>query len=176
MSIASEIAFRIVGLFYVASGVLVARTLAMSAVTDATWSAIVGKASHPAERAREIWLAAGSVCVAAAGLALMLMLDVAAPLFVLATLQQLVYLYVVAPRFFDPHDAPEPTGRARTRNAAFVHLAVTVVVVAAAMNGALRPWRAEPVWLLGAAAAAVGFGALWTLRAMRVPEGGGEAE
>lgn len=176
MTIASEIAFRVVGLFYVASGVLVVRTLAMSAVTDATWSAIMGKAPHPAERAREIWLAAGSVSVAAAGLALMLLIDVAAPLFVLATLQQLVYLFVVAPRYFDPHDAPDALGRARTRNAAFVHLAVTVVVVAAAANGSLRPWHEAPVWLLGAATAIVALGVVWTVRAMRVPVGTGEAE
>lgn len=176
MSTAADLAFRLVGLFYLASGVLVVRTLAVSAMTDATWSAIMGKAVHPAERAREIWLAAGSVVIAAGGLALMLLLDVAAVLFVLGTLQQLVYLFVAAPRFFDPHDAPDPAGRASTRNAALVHLAVTVAVVAAAASGELRAWDEQPIWLLVAAGAVVAVGAVWTIAAMRVRSTLGNAE
>ncbi|NLH83613.1 MAG: hypothetical protein GX458_22625 [Phyllobacteriaceae bacterium] len=176
MSTAVDITFRLVGLFYMASGVLVVRTLAVSAMADATWTAIMGKPPHPAERIREIWLAAGSVVIAAGGLALMLLLDVAAVLFVLGTAQQLIYLHVVAPRFLDPHDPPDPVGRARTRNAALIHLAVTTVVATAAAGGDLRAWDEQPTWLLAAAGAVVAVGAVWTIAAMRVRSNVGEAE
>lgn len=171
-----EIVFRLLGLFYVASGVLVVRALAVGVTADAIHAALMGGAPHPAERIREIWLAAGSVVIAAGGLSLMLVLDAAAVLFALGTLQQLVYLFVVAPRFLDPYDAPDPAGRTQTRNAALIHLAVTVAVVAAAATGSLRPWHAEPGWLLAAAIAAVVAGAVWTARVMRRPAAFGEAD
>lgn len=176
MSIAAEIAFRIVGLFYLASGVLVVRSLAAAAMTDAVHAAIVGRPPHPAERRRAIWLAAGSVLIAVGGLALMLLLDVSAVLFLLGALQQFAYLFVVAPRFFDPHDEPDPVGRARTRNAAVAHLVATLAVVAAGATGGLRPWREESNWLLGAAVVAAALGVGWTLRAMRPRLGLGETE
>ncbi|MFG1370591.1 hypothetical protein V5F32_00280 [Xanthobacter oligotrophicus] len=168
MSIILETGLRALGLFYVLSGVVVVRSLAISAMADAAHAAIMGAPPHPAERAREIWLAAGSVVIGAGGLALALLVDVAAMLFVLGALQQLIYLVIVAPRFLDPHDEPDAGGRAKTWQAAVAYLVVTVLVVAAAKTGVLRPWQDMPAWLLAAAGGAVILGAAWTVRALAV--------
>lgn len=173
MTIAIEIVLRLLGAFYVMSGVLVVRSLAVSAMADATYAAIMGSAPHPAERAREIWLAAGSVLIGAGGLALALLLDVAAVLFVFGALQQFVYLGIVAPRFLDPYDEPDAAGRAKTWSAALAYLVVTALVVAAAKAGMLRPWQDAPIWLLGGAGAAIAFSAIWTARLLnrKLPDG-----
>ncbi|MFG1363192.1 hypothetical protein [Xanthobacter versatilis] len=176
MSIVIETGLRALGLFYVLSGVVVVRALAISAMADAAHAAIMGAPPHPAERAREIWLAAGSVLIGAGGLALALLIDVAAMLFVLGALQQLIYLVIVAPRFLDPHDAPDAGGRAKTWQAAVAYLVVTVLVVTAAKTGVLRPWQDMPAWLLAAASAAVILGAAWTIRALAVRNSTGTAE
>lgn len=176
MTMIVEFALRSLGLFYVLSGVLVVRSLALSVMADATYAAIMGGAPHPAERAREIWLAAGSVLIGAGGLALALLLDVAAVLFVLGALQQMVYLVIVAPRYLDPHDEPDAAGRAQTWRAAIAYVVVTAVVVAAAKAGVLHPWRESPGWLLALAGAAVIVGAGWTVLALRRPASSGGAE
>lgn len=176
MNIVVGPALQLIGLFYVVSGVLVVRSLAAGATMDAAWTAITGTAPHPAERAREIWLAAGSVLVGVGGLALVLLLDLAAVLFVLCALQQLVYLGIVAPRYLDPHDEPDPAGRAQSWNAAIIYLVPTALVVTAAWNGVLRPWQDVPPWLLGAAAAAVAAGIVWTVRALAVRMPAGKAD
>ncbi|MDI4655225.1 hypothetical protein [Xanthobacter autotrophicus] len=176
MTFIIEAILRLLGLFYVLSGVLVVRSLAVSAMADAAYAAIMGGPPHPAERAREIWLAAGSVLIGAGGLALVLLLDVAVVLFVLGALQQMVYLVIVAPRFLDPHDAPDGAGRAKTWQAAIFYLVVTALVVAAAKAGLLRPWQDMPAWLLAAAGAAVVLGAAWTVRALGVRGSVGAAD
>ena len=167
----AETILRAIGFFYAATSLLVIRTLAVSAVADTTWAAIMGEPSHPAARRREIWLAAGALVIGAGGLALLLLLDLALPLFVLGALQQAVYLAHAAPRWFDPHDEPDTDGRRRTVNAAFVHAGATLAVAAAAWGGLLRPWTAEPLWLTGGAAAIVAAVVLWTLRALARPRG-----
>ncbi|MFG1331856.1 hypothetical protein V5F41_11455 [Xanthobacter autotrophicus] len=176
MNIAFEAVLRALGLFYVLSGVLVVRSLAVSAMADATYSAIVGTPTHPAERAREIWLAAGSVLIGVGGLALVLLLDVAAVLFILGAIQQLAYLGFIAPRYFDPHDEPDAGGRAKTWNAAIVYVVATALVVAVARGGVLRPWLDAPVWLLVAAGVAIVAGVVWTVRALSVRGSVGKAE
>ncbi|MFG1349468.1 hypothetical protein [Xanthobacter autotrophicus] len=176
MTFIVETILRLLGLFYVLSGVLVVRSLAVSAMADGAYAALMGAPAHPAERAREIWLAAGSVLIGAGGLALVLLLDVAVVLFVLGALQQMVYLVIVAPRFLDPHDAPNAAGRAKTWQAAFFYLAVTVLVAAAAKAGLLRPWQDMPAWLLAAAGVAVVLGAAWTVRALGMRGSVGEAD
>lgn len=176
MNIAVETALRVVGLFYVMSGVLVVRSLAVSGMADAAYTAIMGTPPHPAERARELWLAASSVLIAAGGLALILLLDLAAVLFILGALLQIAYLGVIAPRYLDPHDAPDAGGRAKTWNAAIVYLVATGLVVLAALGGVLRPWHDAPVWLLGAAGVALVAGIGWTVWAMRLRKSLGQGE
>lgn len=176
MNLVIEGVLRALGLFYVLSGVLVVRSLAVSAMADAAYEAIVGTPPHPAERVREIWLAAGSVMIGAGGLALVLLLDVAAILFIFGAIQQVAYLGFVAPRYLDPYDEPDAAGRAQTWNAAIVYLVATALVVAAAWSGVLRPWQDVPLWLLGAAGAAVVAGIVWTVRAVGMRGSTGKAE
>ncbi|MFG1479787.1 hypothetical protein V5F53_14175 [Xanthobacter sp. V4C-4] len=176
MPIVVETALRLLGLFYVLSGVVVVRSLAASAMADATYAAIMGTAPHPAERARETWLAAGSVLIGTGGLALVLLLDVAAVLFVLGAIQQVVYLGVVAPRYLDPHDEPDAAGRAKTWTAAIVYLLATAIVVAAERGGVLRPWLDAPRWLLGAAGLAVAAGIAWTVWRLGIRGSAGKGE
>lgn len=166
MTLLAETALRLIGLFYLFSGIMVVRSLAASSMADATYAAIMGGPPNRAERLREIWLAAGSVLIGAGGLALMLPIDLAAVLFVLGALQQVAYLGFIAPRFLDPEDPPDAAGRARTWNAALVYLVATAVVVAAAWAGLLPSWRDTPAFLLGLAAGAVVAGAVWTVRAL----------
>jgi len=176
MTLAIETVLRFLGLFYVLSGIVVVRTLAASGMADATYAAIMGTAPSRAERLREVWLGVGSVLIGLGGLALALLLDAAAVLFVLAAAQQGAYLLVVAPRCFDPADPPDPAGRAKTRNAAIVYGIVTALVVAAAGTGLLRPWHELPGWLAAAAAVAALAGIGWAAWALGLRDALGKVD
>jgi hypothetical protein len=107
----------------------------------------------------------GSILILAGGAALMLLLHAAPWLFVISSIGQAVYLFVLAPRYFDVVDPPDEQGRRQTTNAFVIYVAVTALVVWAAVTDRLIPWRDVPWPLIAAAAvtvAAYSVYLLWT--------------
>jgi hypothetical protein len=92
--------------------------------------------------------------------ALMLLLDVAAWLFLLAAAGQAVYLFWLAPHWFDPIDPPDPAGRRQTTNAFVIYTAATAFVCWAALTGGLLSLQDVPwPWLAAAGAATAALAA-----------------
>jgi hypothetical protein len=147
-----EVVLRAMGVFYIAGAVLVVRMARVSEIMDQALAAISGEAPNRAEQFRQTWLMAGAVVTGVGGLALLMLLDLAFWIMVAAAAQQALYIGFVAPRWLDPLDPPDPTGRQQTRNAFVVYGVATALVGAALGAGLLRPWQDEPGWLLAAAA------------------------
>lgn len=139
-------ALRAIGAFYALGGLLVWRNARTEAVADQVLAAIEGKPQQPASVWRTRWLAGSALSLMFCGLSLALLLEWAAPLFVLNWTGQALYLGVLAPRIFDPVDAPSPSGRRATINAFLLFCLTTALVLVASTTGVLRPWRT----LLGA--------------------------
>ncbi len=74
----------------------------------------------------------------------MLLLDIAPWLFVISSIGQAVYLFVLAPRYFDVVDPPDEQGRRQTTNAFVIYVAATTLVVWAAVLDRLVSWRDVP--------------------------------
>lgn len=124
---------RLAGGFYFLTAFLVIRATAQSAFLDQVLGAL--SAPSPAEsRAaglRKTWLGLGALLTGAAGLSGAVGWSAAGLLFLAACLGQWTWLLVVAPRFVDPFDAPSPSGRRATRNAALGHTALTIATITA---------------------------------------------
>jgi len=114
---ALDIALRLIGAFYVFAGVVAARQVVQSNMLDYAIAAISGDKPARAEWLRSVWLAVGALLVLAGGAALLLRMDVAAPLFVLSALGQALYITVLAPFYFDKAEREADAERARRREA-----------------------------------------------------------
>ena len=157
-------ALTLIGAFYTFAGWIATRAGLTSLFMDHAIAAISAKKPKAAEMAQSYWLIAAANLIFAGGVALILRLNLAMWLFLASVFAQVLYLYYLAPRFFDREDPPDAKGRAQTRNAFVVYLAATAFVVWAAYRGALLSWQDVPGPLLLAACAAVAaqFGyAIW---------------
>jgi len=152
----SDVALRLVGAFYTFAGVVASRAGVMSRMLDATIAAIGGERPSWAETARALWMACAGIVILAGGVALMLQTHLAAWLFVISALAQAIYLGVVAPKFLDPTDPPDATGRQQTTNAFVFYLAATALVLWANVSGRLQDWHSLPWPIAPLAVAAVG--------------------
>ncbi|RAK65419.1 hypothetical protein [Phenylobacterium kunshanense] len=133
---------------------LVVRAAAQTALMDAVLGALSANVEPAGQRAsdiRRLWLTAGAVLTGLGGLAAAVGWSAAAPLFLAACIGQWTWLLIVAPRFVDPSDAPDPAGRRATRNAALGHTALTIAVLAA--WGQLVGWPALALPMQAAAGA-----------------------
>jgi hypothetical protein len=148
-----SIILRLVGAFYAFAGVVATRAAVTSHFLDRAIAAIGGKPTPRAETLQFWWLLGSAVLVGAGGLALMLLLDIAAWLFLASALGQAAYIAVLAPRYFDVADPPDARGRRQTVNAFVVYAAATAFVLWALATGRLAGWRELP-WPVPAAAAA----------------------
>lgn len=135
---AADIVLRLVGAFYVFAGIMALRVTLASRFIDVALAAIEAKPPPPAETWRAAWLALASLLVLAGGLALLLMSDWAPALFAASLLGQVFYLGLLAPRVFDPHDPPDPSGRRQSINAAVLYAFATAFVLWAAASGKLN--------------------------------------
>lgn len=166
----TELLLRALGLFYVFAGWISSRAGLTSHMLDRALAGISASKPNAAETAQAVWLLASSWLVLAGGVALALMSELAAPLFVLSALGQAAYLAVVAPRWFDPVDPPDTKGRQQTRNAFYVYTAVTAAILLAASDGRPTPWQdiAGPLRAAGLAVAALHAGYIlivfWKIR------------
>ncbi len=138
---ASEIALRLIGAFYVFAGFVATRAALTSHMLDKALAAIGGKGLSRVERAISTWHLSAAGLVLLSGLALLMLLDAALWLFIASALGQAVYLYIVAPSWFDVEDPPDPKGRQQTTNAFFVYCAATALVGWAAYTGMLRTFQ-----------------------------------
>lgn len=161
--IVADVFLRLMGAFYGIACLATIRAAAMSRFLDQALGAItkVDPQVSAAETWRSRYLIANAFLVGIGGVLLAARLDLAAAVFVIEAVAYGVYLFILSPRLFDPHDPPEEPGRSQTWNAFWIYLGATAIVLAAWWSGFLQPARAQP-WpvlaICGAVVAAlVGF-------------------
>lgn len=164
---AGGVVLILIGFFYTMAAIVTIRVGAMNMLMTNALSAIspVDPRERAAERNRGWLLGLMAVLYGAGGILLMLRLDLAAAVFLVSAILYGLYLYWIAPRFLDPWDPPEGSGRSSTRNAFFLYLGATAVVLAAWQGGALRRASDENPWVLAAAAVLVTALAVYALHA-----------
>ncbi|MGE3227919.1 MAG: hypothetical protein AB7J30_00570 [Hyphomicrobium sp.] len=148
------------------------RAALTSHFVDRAIAAIEGKKPSSIETAQSCWLLTAATLVLAGGVALLFLLDVAAWLFVASAVGQALYLFVLAPSYFDRVDPPDPAGRGRSTNAFWVYLLATALVLWAQSGDRLMHWEeaSRPALLLPSAvvAAHVAY-VVWTIASAPAP-------
>ncbi len=134
---AIDLVLRAVGAFYILAGFVATRAALSSRFLDHAIAALGGEAPSAAETLKFRWHVASSAIILIGGVALLLLVDAAVWLFLLSSALQALYLVWVAPRYIDPWDEPDATGRSQTRNAFVVYLLATALVVWALSAGRL---------------------------------------
>lgn len=168
---AIDLLLRFVGAFYVFAAYVGARASLMSLLIDRAIAAIGGTAPPRADLFKSYWLIAASVIVMIGGAALLFLLDVAVWAFLASSVGQAIYLFYVAPRYFDAEDPPDETGRRQSLNAFVLYLMATAGVVWAASAGRLAGVT-EVSWpLVAAPAAMVAVHVIYILRGAKAPAG-----
>lgn len=172
---AAEIGLRVVGLFYAFAGYAATRAGLTSYFLDQAIAAIAAKRPSSTETAQAMWLLAASTVVMIGGILLMLLIDWAVWVFLASLLGQIVYLFYLAPRYFDVEDEPDPKGRQGSMNAFVIYGAATALVVWGLLTGKLHHWS-DVAWpalaVAGAAVAAhIAYVARMVMKPM-VPGGG----
>lgn len=136
--LAGEIGLVALGAFYAFAGSVAARAALRARFLDVAMAAIAGERPPRIDTYRTLWLLVSALNVAAGGMALFVRSDWALPLFLLGLLGQVLYLAVLAPRVFDPAEAPVASGRRQTVNAAVIYALATALVVWAYSAGLLK--------------------------------------
>jgi len=137
-----------IGAFYAFAGYAGTRAGLTSHFVDRAIAAIACSKPSKIETAQTYWLLGAATVVMAGGLAVLFLLDVGAWLFLVSAVGQAIYLFYLAPRFFDAAEAPDPVGRRRSMNAFVIYLASTAFVVWGLSKGELASWReVEWPWL-----------------------------
>lgn len=151
----TDIVLRLVGAFYAFAGYAATRAGLTSLFVDRAISAIEMKRPPAAETAQTIWLLSAAGLIFAGGVLLVFAIDLAVWLFAASSLGQAAYIYHVAPRYFDPVNAPDEQGRRQSTNAFVLYAAATAFVTWAAYTGRLASVRDTPWPILAIACAAV---------------------
>lgn len=151
----ADLLIRLLGAFYIFAGVVATRAALTSRFADTVIAALDGGAPSRIERQKSLWLIASSAVVFAGGVALFAGLDLARWLFLASAAGQAVYLFALAPQYFDKADPPDARGRRQTTNAFVIYVAATALVFWAAAVGHLMPLATAPAWLSALAAMAV---------------------
>jgi len=146
LTAAAGLALRLLGGFYALGALFGLRRLAMDMLLTQALAAIARPDPREtrAETRRAWFLASQLMLVGVVGLALMALLDLALPLMLVSAGVYALYLFVLAPRLFDPFDPPEEPGRGQTWRAFWLYLAAAALVGLAGWGGVLRPVRDEP--------------------------------
>ncbi|TCH97410.1 hypothetical protein EJV46_14840 [Roseococcus sp. SYP-B2431] len=146
LTAAAGLALRLLGAFYALGALFGLRRQATDMLLTQALAAIArpDPRETQAETRRAWFLASQLMLVGVAGLALMALLDLALPLMLVSAGIYALYLFVLAPRVFDPFDPPEEPGRGQTWRAFWLYLAATALVALAGWSGVLRPLRDEP--------------------------------
>ena len=170
-----DIVLRLVGAFYILAAPLIIRAGATNLLLNRAITAISMKVSEAdrVEEKRTIFLAWMALLTGAGGILLAARLDLALWAFLANAAVYALYLFVLAPRYFDPWDEPDENGRRQTRNAFFVYLAATAIVFAAWSGGALRPLADEHPAVLAICAATFAAICAYAWRSFRQARGVG---
>jgi hypothetical protein len=171
----TEISLRLIGAFYAFAGYVATRAGLTSHFIDRAIAAIAMKKTPRVETAQTVWLLSAAMIVLAGGVALMLLLDLAAWLFLASALGQAAYIYFVAPRYFDVENPPDEAGRKGSFNAFVLYSAATAFVLWAGYVGRLQSWHELPAPLLAVAVAAVAGHAGYVVWMLARPMGAGTA-
>ena len=171
----ADVALRAIGAFYAFAGYVATRAGLTSYFVDRAIAAIALKKPTAAETAQTVWLLCAATLILAGGVALMLLMQLAAWLFAASALAQIAYLFFIAPRYFDRDDPPDPRGRQQSTNAFVVYAAATLFVLWGAFKGRLLSWQDVPWPLLAAAGAALAAHVVHVLRLVAKPMGSGGA-
>lgn len=150
-----EISLRVIGAFYAFAGYVGTRAALSSNLVDRAIAALSGERPSRAEVMQTTWLLVAACVILAGGVMLLLLVDVAAWVFLGSALAQAVYLYLVAPRYFDVEEAPDARGRQQSTNAFVLYAAATAYVLWAQYMGKLVDWRDVPWQALAVASAVV---------------------
>lgn len=134
---AIDVLLRLVGAFYVFGAFVAARASVMSLLVDRAIAAITLDKPAREDVLKAYWLLAASVLLMASGATLLVLLDVAVWAFLASALGQALYLFYLAPRYFDAAEPPDATGRRQSTNAFVIYLVVTALVVWAFGDGRL---------------------------------------
>lgn len=149
-----DLLLRLIGAFYVFAAYMAARAGVMSLLIDRAIAAISLEQPARADVLKAYWLLAASVLVMASGATLLFLLDVAVWAFLASALGQAIYLFVLAPRYFDAEEPPDEVGRRQTINAFTIYLVATAFVVWAFGDGRLSS-VAEASWVALAGSSAL---------------------
>lgn len=151
----TQLALCALGAFYAFAGHVATRAALTSHFVDRAIAAIEGKAVSRTESAQNYWLLSAAALVLASGVALLFLLDIAAWLFLASAIGQALYLFWLAPRYFDAADPPDASGRRRSINAFGIYLVATALVMWALAEDKLRSWQEVGVPLVALSAAVV---------------------
>ena len=99
---------------------------------DRAIAAIAAKKPSTIETMQTMWLLCAAALVLVGGVMLVLLLDGAPWVFLASAFGQAIYLFFVAPRYFDVEDPPDARGRQQSTNAFVVYCAATAFVLWAA--------------------------------------------
>lgn len=132
-----DLILRLIGAFYVFASFVAARVAATSLLLDRAIAAITLDKPARADVLKAYWLLAASVLLMAGGAALLVLLGLAVWAFLASALGQAVYLFYLAPRYFDAADPPDAAGRRQSTNAFVIYLVATACVVWAYGDGRL---------------------------------------
>jgi hypothetical protein len=124
-----EIILIAVGAFYVFAGFVLTRATLVSRLIDRAIAGITLAPVPRHERVKMYWSLMMASLVLASGATAMARLSIASWLFIAALLAQAAYLFLIAPRYIDPNDAPSASGRQQTTNAMVIYAAATAFVV-----------------------------------------------
>jgi len=162
----TDAALRLVGIFYAFAGYAATRAALTSLLIDRAIAAIGGKKPCRIEIAQSLWLLVAATVILIGGVALALLSKASVWLFVVSAAAQALYLYVLAPRFFDVEDPPSPAGRRQSQHAFAVYLVATASVLWAESSGRLlssEDVAAPLLWIAAAAIAAHVAYVLWSV-------------
>jgi hypothetical protein len=166
----TDVLLRVLGAFYVFAGYIASRAVLTGMLVDRAISALSAGVPSRAEVNRALSMLATSVLVFAGGLALVLVLQIASWIFMASLAVQAIYFWIIAPRFLDPHDEPDPQGRRQSLNAFLIYAIATALVLwAHASERLLALPDASPTALALGAAAMVAFLANIGLGARKAP-------
>ena len=154
------------GIYAIGSLIVLWGTLAAS-LAESAQAAIEARSMPSSTVWRTRWLVGSALLLLTCGLALALLLNMAAPLFVLSAAGQALYLAVLAPRYFDPAEQPDEAGRQSSRSALLVFAVATALVIAAWSAGWLLDWRTTPPAITASAVAVVLFALAYAVANLR---------
>ncbi len=171
-----DVLLRLLGAFYVFAGYVASRATLTGKIVDHAIAALESTRAPSGQTHRAIWLLAMALLVLAGGVALMLLLKLASWIFLACVLQQAAYFGILAPRYFDPAEAPDAQGRRQSRNAFMIYTLATALVLWAHASGRLYDGADIAAPLLAVAAGAVlahlGYVAFNLTKVLRPPSGG----